>query len=49
MVAARILTGVTTDWTATLPRKRMGAALLFRDSDDRVPLVEPTYKPAWAM
>jgi 8-oxo-dGTP pyrophosphatase MutT (NUDIX family) len=40
---------VTTDWTATLPRKRMGAALLFRASDDRVLLVEPTYKPEWEL
>jgi len=41
MVAARILTGVTTNWTATLPRKRMDSSLLFRDSADRFLLVEP--------
>jgi ADP-ribose pyrophosphatase YjhB (NUDIX family) len=40
---------VTTDWTATLPGKRMGAALLLRDSDDRILLVEPTYKPYWEL
>ena len=40
---------MTSDWTATLPRKRMGAALLFRDPDDRVLLVEPTYKPDWEL
>jgi 8-oxo-dGTP diphosphatase len=40
---------VTTDWTATLPGKRMGAALLLRDSDDRILLVEPTYKPHWEL
>ena len=34
-------------WQATLPRKRMGAGVLVRDSDDRVLLVEPTYKPDW--
>jgi 8-oxo-dGTP diphosphatase len=40
---------VTTDWTASLPRKRMGAALLFRDEAERVLLVEPTYKPDWEL
>jgi ADP-ribose pyrophosphatase YjhB (NUDIX family) len=40
---------VTTDWTATLPGKRMGAALLLRDDDDRILLVEPTYKPYWEL
>jgi 8-oxo-dGTP diphosphatase len=49
MVLARTLTGVTTDWTATLPRKRMGAALLLRDPDDRILLVEPAYKPDWEL
>jgi 8-oxo-dGTP diphosphatase len=34
-------------WQATLPRKRMGAGVLLRDADDRVLLVEPTYKPDW--
>jgi 8-oxo-dGTP diphosphatase len=35
------------DWTATLPRKRMGAGVLLRDERGRVLLVEPTYKPHW--
>ncbi|MEU4626589.1 NUDIX hydrolase [Actinoplanes sp. NPDC023801] len=35
------------DWTATLPRKRMGAGVLLCDEQDRVLLVEPTYKPHW--
>ncbi|GAB1645955.1 NUDIX domain-containing protein [Krasilnikovia sp. MM14-A1259] len=38
---------MTDDFTATLPRKRMGAGLLLTDPDDRVLLVEPTYKPYW--
>jgi 8-oxo-dGTP diphosphatase len=38
---------VTNDFTATLPRKRMGAAVLLSDSQGRVLLVEPTYKPYW--
>ena len=28
-----------------LPRKRVGAGVLFRDSDGRLMMVEPTYKP----
>jgi 8-oxo-dGTP pyrophosphatase MutT (NUDIX family) len=36
---------VTEDFTATLPRKRMGAAALLTDDRGRVLLVEPTYKP----
>lgn len=38
---------MTAEWTASLPRKRMGAGVLFRRAgdDDRVLLVEPTYKP----
>jgi 8-oxo-dGTP diphosphatase len=35
------------DYTATLPRKRMGAGVLFFDTAGRVLLVEPTYKPYW--
>ncbi|MFI5933585.1 NUDIX domain-containing protein [Actinoplanes sp. NPDC051494] len=35
------------DFTATLPRKRMAAGLLFRDPGGRVLLVEPAYKPTW--
>jgi 8-oxo-dGTP pyrophosphatase MutT (NUDIX family) len=38
---------VTDDFTATLPRKRMGAGVLLSDSQGRVLLVEPTYKPDW--
>lgn len=38
---------VTEDYTATLPRKRMGAGLLLTDPTGRVLLVEPTYKPYW--
>jgi 8-oxo-dGTP pyrophosphatase MutT (NUDIX family) len=33
--------------TADLPRKRVGAGVLFFDADDRVLLVEPTYKDYW--
>ncbi|MEV0900433.1 NUDIX hydrolase [Actinoplanes sp. NPDC049802] len=35
------------DFTATLPRKRMGAGVLFLDSAGRALLVEPAYKPDW--
>jgi 8-oxo-dGTP diphosphatase len=35
------------DYTATLPRKRMGSGVLFTDSAGRVLLVEPTYKGYW--
>jgi 8-oxo-dGTP diphosphatase len=35
------------DFTATLPRKRMGAGVLLTGGDGRVLLVEPTYKPYW--
>jgi 8-oxo-dGTP diphosphatase len=38
---------VTKDFTATLPRKRMGAGVLLSDADGRVLLVEPTYKDYW--
>jgi 8-oxo-dGTP diphosphatase len=38
------VTTPTVDYTATLPRKRMGAAVLFRDAADQVLPVEPTYK-----
>jgi 8-oxo-dGTP diphosphatase len=37
------------DYFATLPRKRTGAAVLFRDADDRILLVEPTYKDYWEL
>ena len=35
------------DFTATLPRKRMGAAVLLSDERGRVLLVEPVYKDYW--
>jgi 8-oxo-dGTP pyrophosphatase MutT (NUDIX family) len=38
---------MTNDYTATLPRKRMGAGVLLSDADGRVLLVEPTYKDYW--
>jgi 8-oxo-dGTP diphosphatase len=37
------------DYTATLPRKRMGAAVLLRDCDGRMMLVEPAYKNYWEL
>ena len=43
------LSRVTNDYTATLPRKRMGAGVLFRDNTDRVLLVEPVYKDYWEL
>ncbi|MEV6343159.1 NUDIX hydrolase [Actinoplanes sp. NPDC051851] len=36
-----------TDYTGSLPRKRMGAGVLFTDGAGRVLLVEPGYKPDW--
>ncbi|GGN10763.1 ADP-ribose pyrophosphatase YjhB (NUDIX family) [Actinoplanes campanulatus] len=38
---------MATDFTATLPRKRMGAGILFSDEQDRALIVEPTYKDYW--
>jgi 8-oxo-dGTP diphosphatase len=35
------------DYTATLPRKRMGSGVVFTSVDSRVLLVEPTYKEYW--
>jgi 8-oxo-dGTP diphosphatase len=40
---------VTSDFTATLPRKRMGAAVFFTDGAGRVLLVQPTYKTDWLL
>ncbi|MFY1670324.1 NUDIX domain-containing protein [Plantactinospora sp. WMMB334] len=37
------------DYTATLPRKRMGSAVLLRDDLSRVLLVEPVYKGYWEL
>jgi ADP-ribose pyrophosphatase YjhB (NUDIX family) len=34
-------------YVARLARKRMAAGVLFRDPQDRVLLVEPSYKPNW--
>jgi 8-oxo-dGTP diphosphatase len=36
-----------TDFTATLPRKRMGAGLLMTNPSGRVLLVEPVYRVDW--
>jgi ADP-ribose pyrophosphatase YjhB (NUDIX family) len=41
--------GAAVDYTATLPRKRMGAGALLSDPDGRMLLVEPTYKPDWEL
>ncbi|MEU4244227.1 NUDIX hydrolase [Actinoplanes sp. NPDC026619] len=38
-----------TDFTATLPRKRIGAGLLMTDLTGRALLVEPVYKPDWEL
>jgi 8-oxo-dGTP diphosphatase len=43
------VTTLAGDYTATLPRKRMGSGVLFRDATDRVLLVEPTYKDYWEL
>ncbi len=37
------------DFTASLPGKRMGAGWLLTDEDERVLLVQPTYKPYWEL
>jgi 8-oxo-dGTP diphosphatase len=37
----------SSDFTATLPRKRMGSGVLLSDHHGRVLLVEPTYKADW--
>lgn len=43
------MTSSSGDYTATLPRKRMGAAVLLRDGNGRVLLVEPAYKDYWEL
>lgn len=43
------MTTPTDDFTATLPRKRLAAGVLFRDPTGRVLLVEPTYKDHWEL
>lgn len=40
---------MTVDYTATLPAKRMGAAVLLSDESGRALIVEPTYKPYWEL
>jgi 8-oxo-dGTP pyrophosphatase MutT (NUDIX family) len=37
------------DFLATLPRRRLAAGAIIRDHDDRVCLVEPTYKDYWLL
>ena len=37
----------SSDFTAGLPRKRMGSGVLLSDPDGRILLVQPTYKPDW--
>jgi 8-oxo-dGTP diphosphatase len=37
------------EYIASLARKRMGAMALFRDDDDRVLIVNPTYKGEWLL
>ncbi|MGW5050114.1 NUDIX domain-containing protein [Actinokineospora sp. NPDC004072] len=39
----------TPEHVASLARKRMAAGVLLRDRDDRVLLVEPSYKPNWEL
>jgi ADP-ribose pyrophosphatase YjhB (NUDIX family) len=39
----------TEQYVAGLVRKRMAAGVLFRDQEDRVLLVEPSYKPNWEL
>ncbi|GGM65852.1 NUDIX domain-containing protein [Dactylosporangium sucinum] len=37
------------EYTASLPRKRMGSGVLFRDVASRILLVEPVYKDYWEL
>lgn len=41
--------GPSSDYTATLPRKRMASAVLFRDRSGRILLVDPVYKDQWEL
>jgi 8-oxo-dGTP diphosphatase len=43
------MTSPPTHYTATLPRKRMGSAVLLRDRRSRILLVEPAYKGYWEL
>lgn len=52
MAQIEVLTVVTTppdDYFASLPRKRMGSAVLLRHPDNRILLVEPVYKDYWEL
>lgn len=44
-----MVTSPSGDYTATLPRKRMGSAVLLRDAGNRILLVEPVYKDHWEL
>jgi len=37
------------DYIARMPRKRLAAAVVIRDADDRVLLLEPSYKANWEL
>lgn len=39
--------GLSVAYDRGLPRKRMGAGVLFFDGSGRVLLVDPVYKPQW--
>ncbi|MFI6759294.1 NUDIX domain-containing protein [Micromonospora sp. NPDC050417] len=43
------MTTAPDDYIASLPRKRMSSAVLFRDPGDRILLVEPVYKDDWEL
>jgi len=38
---------VTDKYLQSLPKKRMGSGILFRDEADRILIVDPTYKDHW--
>ena len=39
--------GLKKAFYAALPKKRMGAGVLFRDQENHILLVQPSYKPTW--
>lgn len=43
------MTSPSGDYTATLPGKRMGSAVLLRDAGGRILLVDPAYKDYWEL
>jgi ADP-ribose pyrophosphatase YjhB (NUDIX family) len=47
MTSSQIPASAAVDFTASLPRKRVGAGVLLTDEDGRMLLVEPTYKDYW--